>query len=62
MAGLSLFGLLFPRGFRAYSRAQIDEDGKKDLTELFKAENYGKILILENMIERLRKILPDLNS
>ena len=35
MAGLSVFGLLFPRGMRAYSRAQVDEDGKKDLTELW---------------------------
>ena len=35
MAGLSVFGLLAPRGLRAYSRAQIDEDGKKDLTELW---------------------------
>ena len=35
MAGLSVFGLLTPRGMRAYSRAQVDEDGKKDLTELW---------------------------
>ena len=35
MAGLSLFGLLTPRGLRAYSRAQVDENGKKDLTELY---------------------------
>lgn len=35
MAGLSIFGLLAPRGMRAYSRAQVDEDGKKDLTELW---------------------------
>jgi len=35
MAGLSVFGLLAPRGLRAYSRAQVDEDGKKDLTELW---------------------------
>ena len=35
MAGLSLFGLLAPRGMRAYSRAQTDENGKKDLTELW---------------------------
>ncbi len=35
MAGLSLFGLLTPRGLRAYNRAQVDEDGKKDLTELW---------------------------
>lgn len=35
MAGLSLFGLLTPRGWRAYERAQVDENGKKDLTELY---------------------------
>ncbi len=35
MAGLSLFGLLAPRGLRAYQRAQVDENGKKDLTELY---------------------------
>lgn len=35
MAGLSLFGLLTPRGMRAYERAQVDENGKKDLTELY---------------------------
>lgn len=35
MAGLSVFGLLAPRGMRAYSRAQVDEDGKKDLTEVY---------------------------
>ena len=35
MAGLSLFGLLAPRGLRAYNRAQTNEDGKKDLTELW---------------------------
>ncbi len=35
MAGLSLLGLLLPRGLRAYSRAQTDENGKKDLTELW---------------------------
>lgn len=36
MAGLSLFGLLAPRGMRAYNRAQVDEKtGKKDLTELW---------------------------
>ncbi len=33
--GLSLFGLLLPRGLRAYNRAQIDDDGKRDLTELY---------------------------
>ena len=35
MAGLSLFGLLTPRGLKAYNRAQVDENGKKDLTELY---------------------------
>lgn len=35
MAGLSVFGLITPRGIRAYKRAQKDEDGKKDLTELW---------------------------
>ena len=35
MAGLSVFGLLTPRGLHAYQRAQVDEDGKKDLTELW---------------------------
>ena len=35
MAGLSLFGLLLPRGLRAYNRAQVDENGKKDLSELY---------------------------
>ncbi len=35
MAGLSVFGLIIPRGCRAYSRAQENENGKKDLTELW---------------------------
>lgn len=35
MAGLSVFGLLAPRGIHAYNRAQKDENGKKDLTELY---------------------------
>jgi len=35
MAGLSVFGLLIPRGLRAYNRAQTDTDGKKDLTEIW---------------------------
>ena len=35
MAGLSIFGLLTPRGLRAYNRAQKDENGKKDYTELY---------------------------
>lgn len=34
MAGLSLFGLLTPRGMKAYNRAQIDENGKRDMTEV----------------------------
>ncbi len=32
---LSLGGLLLPRGLRAVNRAQIDENGKKDYTELY---------------------------
>ena len=35
MAGLSIFGLITPRCMRAYSRAQVDENGKKDKTELW---------------------------
>ena len=35
MAGLSIFGLIIPRCLRAYSRAQVDENGKKDKTELW---------------------------
>ena len=35
MSGLSVFGLITPRGLRAYNRAQKDENGKKDLTELW---------------------------
>lgn len=34
MASLSLFGLLAPRGMRAYNRAPKDENGKRDLSEL----------------------------
>lgn len=34
-AGLSVFGLLLPRGLRAYNRAQIDENGKRDKTEIY---------------------------
>ena len=34
MASLSLFGLLLPRGLRAYDRALVDENGKKDMTEV----------------------------
>ena len=34
-AGLSVGGLLLPRGMRAYNRAQIDENGKRDYTELY---------------------------
>ena len=33
-ACLSLFGLLLPRGKKALDRAQVDENGKKDLSEL----------------------------
>lgn len=33
-AALSIFGLLAPRGKRAWDRAQIDENGKRDMTEL----------------------------
>lgn len=35
MAGLSVLGLLAPRGMRAVNRAQVNEDGKKDLSELY---------------------------
>lgn len=35
MAGLSIFGLLVPRGLRAYSRAKVNENGKKDKTEIW---------------------------
>lgn len=31
---LSLLGLLLPRGKRAWDRAQIDENGKRDMTEI----------------------------
>ena len=34
MASLSLFGLLTPRCLRAYNRALVDENGKKDMTEI----------------------------
>ena len=34
MACLSLFGLLLPRGLRAYNRAYIDENGKRDMSEI----------------------------
>ncbi|MCQ2740341.1 MAG: hypothetical protein MJ237_08995 [bacterium] len=34
MAVLSVFGLLLPRGLRAYNRAQIDENGKRDKSEI----------------------------
>lgn len=33
-ACLSTFGLLLPRGKRAWDRAQIDENGKRDMTEI----------------------------
>ena len=29
-----MFGLLTPRGLKAYKRAQIDENGKRDMTEI----------------------------
>lgn len=35
MAGLSVFGLLGPRGVHAYKRAQVDDKGKKDLSEIY---------------------------
>ena len=35
MAGLSVFGLIVPRGLKAYNRAQVDKDGKRDMTELY---------------------------
>jgi hypothetical protein len=35
MAGLSLFGLLLPRGLKAYNRAQVDDSGKRDWTEVY---------------------------
>ena len=34
MAGLSIFGLLAPRGLKAYERAQVNDNGKKDFTEI----------------------------
>ena len=34
MASLALFGLLLPRGKKAYDRALVDENGNKDLSEL----------------------------
>ena len=33
-AALSVFGLLAPRGLRAWERAQIDENGKRDMSEI----------------------------
>ncbi len=35
MAGLSIFGLLGPRGIHAFNRAPKDENGKKDLSEIW---------------------------
>lgn len=35
MGILSIFGIMAPRTYRAYSRAQKDEKGKKDLTEIW---------------------------
>ena len=34
MASLALLGLLLPRGLKAYNRALVDENGKKDMTEV----------------------------
>ena len=34
-AALSVFGLLLPRGMRAYNRAQKDDNGKRDMTEIY---------------------------
>ncbi len=34
-AGLSVFGLLLPRGLRAYNRAPVDDNGKRDYTEVY---------------------------
>ena len=33
-ACLAIFGLIFPRGKRAWDRAQIDKNGKRDMTEI----------------------------
>ena len=33
-AALSVLGLLAPRGVRAWNRAQVDENGKRDMTEI----------------------------
>lgn len=33
-ACLAIFGLLFPRGLKALERAQVDENGKRDYTEI----------------------------
>lgn len=33
-AALSVLGLLAPRGIRAWNRAQVDENGKRDMTEI----------------------------
>lgn len=35
MAGLSIFGLIGPRGLHAFKRAPKDENGKKDFTEIW---------------------------
>ena len=37
----------------------LPEHFEEDLTGLFEAKNDDKIVILDNMVERLRKILPD---
>ena len=58
MAGLSLFGLLAPRGKRAYDRAQVDENGKKDLTELYEilirdVSSSSSVVFLVPMLTRM---------
>lgn len=35
MSCLSVFGLITPRGLRAYNRAEVDEKGNRDLTEIY---------------------------
>ena len=54
MAGLSLFGLLTPRGLRAYNRAEKKEDGKKititedDIIYTFVKSKDPKLFVLDN--------------
>ena len=40
----------------------LPEHFEADLTGLFVAKNDEKIIILDNMVERLRKILPAIDS